>query len=117
MPAIEPCPHCGETILDWHIEWLPEGAAPKVFRGEIAADCPICREGIRFDGRSVVDLPDKQIVRRDVRKAARWCRGGAQNVGGTLADYLANSPAGQQYAGYFDSSDVTVADQMAGQQP
>jgi len=21
MPPNEPCPHCGELILDWHNEW------------------------------------------------------------------------------------------------
>ncbi len=115
MPPNEPCPHCGQLILDWHNEWY-EGAQRKaMYSGQAAMDCPLCRGAVLWlESREIAvssvhaQMP---VYQRSAILAAQWVPI-REAVCGNLAGYIANHPAGQQYSGYWQQSEVQQADQQ-----
>ena len=115
MPPTEPCPHCGELILDWHNEWYEAARRSAIYSGQAAMDCPLCRQAVLwFESRDLAAPPvnaQVPVCQRSAAIAAQWvpirepaCK--------NLAGYLANHPAGQQYRGYWPPGDVQQADQQ-----
>ena len=64
MPPNEPCPHCGELILDWHNEWCETAQRRAIYIGQAAMDCPLCRQAVLwFESRNIAALPVNAQVR------------------------------------------------------
>lgn len=115
MPPNEPCPHCGQLILDWHNEWYEGVQRRAIYSGQAAMDCPLCRGAVLwFQSRNIAAPPANTqfpVYHRSVHIAAQWvCI--REATCGNLAGYLANHPAGQPYAGYWQSGEVHQADQQ-----
>ena len=76
MPPNEPCPHCGELILDWHNEWYEGPQRVAIYRGQAAMDCPLCRRpALWFQSRDVAAPPvnaQLPVYQRSAVIAARW---------------------------------------------
>lgn len=115
MPPNEPCPHCADLILDWHNEWYEAAQRRAIYSGQAAMDCPLCRQAVLwFQSRDLAAPPVNATVPvypRSAVIAAQWalirepaCR--------NLAGYMANRPAGQQYSGYWQPTEVQQADQQ-----
>lgn len=115
MPPNEPCPHCGELILDWHNEWCETAQRRAIYIGQAAMDCPLCRQAVLwFESRNIAALPVNAQVRvysRSAVIAAQWVPIW-EPACSNLAGYIANHPAGQQYSGYWQSTEVHQADQQ-----
>ena len=111
-------PHCRQLILDWHNEWYETAQRRAIFSGQAAMDCPLCRQAILwFESRDVAAPPvnaQVPVYQRSAVIAAQWVpiREPAYN---NLAGYIANHPAGQQYNGYWQPSEVQQADQQVTQ--
>ena len=115
MPPNEPCPHCGQLILDWHDEWYDAAQRRVIYSGQAAMDCPLCRQAVLwFESRDIAVPPTNAqvaVYQRSALIAAQWvpvrepaCR--------NLAGYIAKHPAGQQFSGYWQSIEVQQADQQ-----
>jgi hypothetical protein len=115
MPPNEPCPHCGELILDWHNEWYEAAHRRAIYGGQAAMDCPLCRLAVLwFESRDLAAPPANAQVtvhQRSAVLAARWVPI-REPACGNLAGYLAGHPAGQQYSGYWPPTEVQQADQQ-----
>lgn len=113
MPPNEPCPHCGEIILDWHNEWYDAEQRRAVYLGQAAMDCPRCRrEVLWFESRVIAVPPVNALVPvypRSALLAAQWVPI-REPACTNLAGYIANHPAGQQYSRYWQPSEVQQAD-------
>src|SRR5437899_2977015 len=118
MPPNEPCPHCGQLILDWHNEWYNAGERAAIFKGQAAMDCPLCRQPVLwFESRDIAaPLANAQpsVCERLATLAAQWVPI-REPTCVNLAGYIANHPAGRQYAGYWPASEVQQADQQVTQ--
>jgi hypothetical protein len=116
MPPYEPCPHCGELVLDWHNEWYNSIERKAIYSGQAAMDCPRCRRAVLwFESRDITAPPanlQPPVYKRSVRLAAQWAPV-REPVYINLAGYLANHPAGQQYQAYWPANEVHQADQRA----
>jgi hypothetical protein len=115
MPPNESCPHCGQLILDWHNEWY-EGAYRKaVYSGQAAMDCPLCRQAVLwFESPDITTPPviaAVPVYQRSAIIAAQWVPV-REPACINLAGYLGSHPAGQQYSGYWQPSEVRQADQQ-----
>jgi hypothetical protein len=115
MPPNEPCPHCGELILDWHNEWYEAAQRRAMYSGQAAMDCPLCRQPVLwFESRDIAAPPGNAqvpVYQRSAVLAARWVPIREPAYSG-LAGYIANHPAGQQYSGYWQPTEVQQADQQ-----
>jgi hypothetical protein len=115
MPPNQPCPHCGQLIFDWHNEWYEGEQRRAIYNGHAAMDCPLCRGAVLwFQSRDIAAPPvDAQVEvdHRSVLIAAQWVPI-REATCGDLAGYIANHPAGQQYAGYWQPGEVQQADQQ-----
>jgi hypothetical protein len=115
MPPNEPCPHCGQLILDWHNEWYEGAQRRAIYSGQAAMDCPLCRQAVLwFESRDLAAPPvnaQAPVYPRSVIIAAQWVPI-REPTCTNLAGYLANHPAGQQYSGYWQPSEVRQADQQ-----
>ncbi len=115
MPPNEPCPHCGELILDWHNEWYDAAQRRAIYRGQAAMDCPLCHQAVLwFESRGIAAPPANAqlpVYQRWAIIAAQWVPI-REPTYTNLAGYVANHPAGQQYSGYWQSAEVQQADQQ-----
>jgi hypothetical protein len=115
MPPNEPCPHCGQLILDWHNEWYEGAQRRTIYSGQAAMDCPLCRQAVLwFESRDIAALPvnaQVPVYQRSAILAAQWVPI-RESTSGNLAGYITNHPAGQQYSGYWQQSEVQQADQQ-----
>ncbi len=115
MPPNEPCPHCGQLILDWHNEWYEGEQRRAIYSGQAAMDCPHCRGAVRWlQSRDITAPPANAqvpVYRRSVSLAAQWVPV-REAACGNLDGYLVSHPAGQQYSGYWQQSDIQQADQQ-----
>src|SRR6516164_9855113 len=115
MPPNEPCPHCGQLILDWHNEWYDGAQRRAIYGGQAAMDCPRCRQAVLwFESRDIAAPPvhaQVPVYQRSAILAAQWVPV-REPTCTNLAGYLANHPAGQQYGGYWQQSEVQQADQQ-----
>lgn len=114
MPPNEPCPHCGQLILDWHNEWYNGAERAAIYRGQAAMDCPLCRGAVLwFESRDVAMPPanTQPVFQRSALLAAQWAPIREPSCV-NLAGYLANHPAGQQYGSYWQQGEVQQADQQ-----
>lgn len=115
MPPNEPCPHCGQLILDWHNEWYDAAERRAIYGGQGAMDCPLCRQAVLwFQSRDIaapaVNAPIP-AYQRSVSSAAQWVPI-REATCVNLAGYLTNHSAGQQYLGYWQPGEVQQADQQ-----
>jgi hypothetical protein len=115
MPPSEPCPHCGQLILDWHNEWYEGALRRAIYSGPAAMDCPLCRGAVLwFKSRDIAALATNgqvPVYIRTVILGAQWVPI-REALCGSLAGYITNHPAGQQYSGYWPRSEVQQADQQ-----
>jgi hypothetical protein len=114
MPPNEPCPYCGQLILDWHNEWYDAAQRRAIYSGQAAMDCPLCRRAVLwFESRDIAAPSGAQppAYRRSAFLAAQWVRV-RETTHVNLAGYIASHPAGQQYGGYWMPSEVQQADQQ-----
>ncbi len=116
MPPNQPCPHCGQLIMDWHNEWYEAPQRVAIYGGQAAMDCPLCRQAVLWvNSRDIAAPPggqQVQVYRRSAAIAAQWVP--IREASCTdLAGYLANHPAGQQYRGYWTPGEVQQADTQA----
>jgi endogenous inhibitor of DNA gyrase (YacG/DUF329 family) len=115
MPPNEPCPHCGQVILDWHNEWYNAAQRAAIYTGQAAMDCPLCRRPVLwFESRAIAAPPANAqlpVYQRSATLAAQWVPV-RETTYVNLAGYLAHHPAGQQYSGYWQQSEVQQADQQ-----
>src|SRR3982750_3355323 len=76
MPPNEPCPHCGELILDWHNEWYDAALRRAIYSAQAAMDCPLCRQAVLwFESRDLAAPPGNAqgpVYQRSAILAARW---------------------------------------------
>jgi len=76
-------------------------------------DCPLCRQAVRwFESRDIAAPPVNATVpiyQRSTVMAAQWVPI-RESAYVNLAGYIANHPAGQQYSGYWQPSEVQQAD-------
>lgn len=104
MPPIEPCPHCGQIILDWHNEWYEGSQRKAIYSGQATMDCPLCRgAALWFQSRDITapaSSAKPPVCQRSANLAAQWVPI-REAACGNLAGYLANHPAGQQYRTYW----------------
>jgi endogenous inhibitor of DNA gyrase (YacG/DUF329 family) len=114
MPPNEPCPHCGELILDWHNEFYEAAQRREIYKGQAAMDCPRCSKPVLwFESRDTAAPPagaQVTVCRRSADIAAQWVPI-RESACINLAGYIANHPAGQQYRDYWQPSEVQQADQ------
>ena len=115
MPPNERCPHCAALILDWHNEFYDREQRRAIYRGQAAMDCPLCRQPVLwFESRDIAAPPvnaQVPVYRRSAAIAAQWVPI-RETACINLAGYIANHPAGQQYGGYWQPSEVQQADQQ-----
>jgi len=115
MPPNEPCPHCGQLIGDWHNEWYDAAQRRAIYSGQAAMDCPLCRQAVLwFQSRDIAAPPvnaQLPVYQRSVILAAQWVPIRETSYV-NLAGYIANHPAGQRYAGYWQAIEVQQADQQ-----
>ena len=115
MPPNEPCPHCGQLILDWHNEWYEGQQRRAMYGGQAVMDCPLCGQPVLwFESRDILAPPapaQVPVYRRSVLLAAQWVPV-REATCVNLAGYLTSHPAGQQYSGYWQQSEVQQADQQ-----
>ena len=115
MPPNEPCPHCGQLILDWHNEWYDAAQRRAIYSGQAAMDCPLCRRAVLwFESRAIAAPPANAhppVHPRSSFLAAQWVAV-REATCVNLAGYIAAHPAGQQYRGYWTTSEVQQADQQ-----
>jgi hypothetical protein len=115
MPPNETCPHCGQLIFDWHNEWYDASQRRAIYDGQAAMDCPLCRQAVRwFESRDIATAPassQQPVYQRSASLAAQWVTV-RETTCVNLAGYVAKHPAGQQYAGYWQQSDVEQADEQ-----
>ena len=45
MPPNEPCPHCGELVLDWHNEWYEAAQRRAIYSAQIAGLSLLAKQG------------------------------------------------------------------------
>jgi len=113
MPPNEPCPHCGQLILDWHNEWYDAIQRRAIFGGQAAMDCPLCRRAVLwFESRELAAPPpiaEPPVCQRSARLAAQWVPA-RESTCGNLAGYLSHHPAGEQYRRYWQPSEVQQFD-------
>ena len=117
MPPNEPCPHCGQLILDWHNEWYQAAQRRIIYSGQTAMDCPLCRQAVLwFESRDIAEAPANPqvpVYQRSANIAAQWAPI-REPTCVNLAGYIAHHPAGQQYGGYWQPSEVQQADHQVG---
>ncbi len=86
-----------------------------MFTGQAAMDCPLCRQAVLwFESRDIAaPAVEAQIpvYPRSAIIAAQWVPI-REPTCNNLAGYIANHPAGQQYRGYWQQSEVQQADQQ-----
>ncbi len=115
MPPNEPCPHCGQLILDWHNEWYNAAERAAIYRGHAAMDCPRCRQAVVWiQSRDIAAPPantQPTVHQRSAILAAQWVPVQQPNCV-NLAGYIVQHPAGQQYSGYWSQAEVRQADQQ-----
>ncbi len=115
MPPNELCPHCGQLILDWHNEWYEAAQRRAIYSAQAAMDCPLCRQAVLwFESRDLAAPPvnaQMPVYRRSAVIAAQWVPI-REPACVNLAGYIASLPAGQQYSGYWQQSEVQQADQQ-----
>jgi hypothetical protein len=115
MPPAEPCPHCGQLILDWHNEWYEGAQRRAIYSGQAAMDCPLCRGAVLwFESRDLAAPPvhaQVPVCQRSAVIAAQWVPI-RETACVNLAGCVATHPAGQQYSGYWPQSEVQQADQQ-----
>jgi hypothetical protein len=115
MPPNEPCPHCGELILDGHNEWYEAAQRRAIYLGQAAMDCPLCRQAILWSESQEITAPPGNAKvpshQRSAVLAAQWVPI-REPTCTNLAGYITNHPAGQQYSGYWQQSEVQQADQQ-----
>jgi hypothetical protein len=115
MPPNEPCPHCGQLIRDWHNEWYEGAQRRAIYSGHAAMDCPLCRQPVLwFESRHLAAPAGNaqvQVYQRSAILAAQWVPI-REATCGNLAGYISNHPAGQQYGGYWQASEIQQADQQ-----
>ena len=118
MPPNEPCPHCGQLICDWHNEWYEGAQRVAIYRGQAAMDCPRCRQAVLwFESQDLIVPPVNArvpVYQCSARIAAPWVPI-REPACTSLAGYIANHRAGQQYSGYWPQSEVQQADQQVAQ--
>jgi hypothetical protein len=115
MPPNEPCPHCGELILDWHNEWYDGEQRRTIYSGQAAMDCPLCRQPVLwFESRRIAAPPANAqvpVYHRSAIIASQWVPI-REPTCANLAGYIVHHPAGQQYSSYWPHSEVQQADQQ-----
>jgi hypothetical protein len=115
MPPNEPCPHCGELVLDWHNEWYEAVQRRAISSGQAGMDYPLCRQPVLwFESRDIATPPANAqvpVYQRSAIRAAQWVPI-REPVCGNLAGYIAIHLAGQQYSGYWQPTEVQPADQQ-----
>ena len=115
MPPNEPCPHCGELILDWHNEWYGAALKRAIYSGQAAMDCPLCRQAVLwFESRDLAAPPVNTpvpVYQRSAVIAAQWVPI-REPVCANLAGYITNHPGGQPYSRYWQQSEVQQADKQ-----
>lgn len=113
MPPNEPCPHCGQLIRDWHNEWYDLAQRRAIYSGQAAMDCPLCRQPVLwFQSRDLAAPAGNapvQVYKRSATLAAQWVPI-RESTCGNLAGYVNSHPAGQQYGGYWQASEIQQAD-------
>jgi hypothetical protein len=103
--------------LDWHNEWYDGGQRRAIYCGQAAMDCPLCQRPVLwFQSRDIAAPPANAppVYQRSAILAAQWVpirEASCIN----LAGYIANHPAGQQYAGYWPPGEIQQADQQVTQ--
>jgi hypothetical protein len=115
VPPNEPCPHCGQLILDWHNEWYEGEQRRAIYDGQAAMDCPICGGAVHwFQSRNIAAPAvnaQRPVHRRSAVIAAQWVPIREPSYS-NLAGYIARHPAGQQYSSYWRLSEIQQADQQ-----
>ncbi|MCI0682448.1 MAG: hypothetical protein L0Y71_10105 [Gemmataceae bacterium] len=115
MPPNEPCPHCGQLILDWHNEWYDAAQRRAIYNGQAAMDCPLCRRAVLwFESRDIAAPPanaQMPVYERSAILAAQWVPI-REPACANLAGYIATHPAGQQYSAYWPQTEIQQADQQ-----
>jgi DNA-directed RNA polymerase subunit RPC12/RpoP len=117
-PANMPCPVCGATVQDWHLEWTDPVFGLDFYKGLRAIDCPLCNGWVLYKDRTIQAVPAGDSPRKTKRnplQAARWAK--SQSQQGSLRGYLNQSPAGDQYRDYFTDLEVQDADADAQADP
>jgi hypothetical protein len=78
-------------------------------------DCPLCRRPVLwFQSRDIAAPPanaQPPVYQRSANLAAQWVPV-RETTCVNLAGYIANHPAGQQYSGYWQRTEVQQADQQ-----
>jgi hypothetical protein len=113
MPPNEPCPHCGEIVLDWHNEWYVPAQRKAIYQGQAAMGCPHCRGAVLWISSRDLTVPlatsEVEVCWRSPFIAAQWVPV-RESACVDLAGYIANHPAGQRYGGYWQPDQVRQAD-------
>lgn len=78
-------------------------------------DCPLCRRAVLwFESRDIKAPPvnaQVPVYQRSVVLAAQWVPI-REPAFSNLAGYIVNHPAGKQYSGYWQPTEVQQADQQ-----
>ena len=115
MPPNEPCPYCGQLVQDWHNGWYDLVQRRAIYRGQAAMDCPLCRQPVLwFQSRDLAAPASSvhmQTYKRSANLAAQWVPI-REATFGNLHGYIGNHPAGQQYGGYWQTSEIQQADRQ-----
>jgi hypothetical protein len=115
VPPNEPCPHCGQQIMDWHNEWYDAAQRRAIYGGQSAMDCPVCRGAVLwFESRAIAAPPataQPPVYRRSAILAAQWVPV-RETACVNLAGYIANHPAGRQYTAYWQPGEIQQADRQ-----
>ncbi len=103
MPPRKTCPHCGSHVEDWFREWYPREEQPQIFRGTLAADCPLpdCGKGVKLTLTVEAAPPHAPVVSRSHAAATRWVLSEKRGLYSDLDAFLRSSdPAASAYRDY-----------------
>jgi hypothetical protein len=98
-------------VPDWHFEWHFREDQKAIMAGAKAMQCPLCSEGVGFDGFAV-SRSEQQMAERSIQQAARWAR--IQNQ--SLMQYL-QTTEGRPFAAFWSHAEVLAADNSAAAEP
>jgi len=101
MPPMQNCPHCGALVADWFREWYLPLEQSKIYRGELAADCPKCHRGVALNVGVVIAPPSAPVLARSRSAAENWLKIQKTGLYSGLHGFLqSNDPAAVDYRTY-----------------
>jgi hypothetical protein len=97
-----PCPYCGKSPPDWHREWYSLAEQTRLYKGELATDCPNpdCKKKVWLRATPEEIDQDTPVLARSEASADIWVQLQKPQYADVKTYLKSNDPGATVYQNY-----------------